>query len=323
MVEKISDRNRLEGKAFDTQIVERIKNGHIPDLRCVKKCDYFYNNSWRDPEFVKIDMQEQFEIINALLVKYYNSEKNIKILEIGCGPGYFSLELARHGYFVTGLDLSEESIKTAKLFAEKDPWKKNRGSLDYCCKDVFELQEVKEFDVIIFIGSLHHFANQEQLLSKVKKLLKKNALIIAHEPTRDRVTKGNAAIKTLIQSLVSFHGNYYEDSYNKTVNRIDDAVTETYNELKYETEDGEKIQSINDNEAGFKEMMKCLESKFETYHFEERYAIFHEIIGGLRYNDKRDRELAIFIHDFDKYLCDLGVLQSTEFLFVGINRLDG
>lgn len=314
------DKNRLEGQAFDTQIIERIKNGHIPDLRCVKKCEYFYNNSWRDPEFVKIDMNEQFELVNGLLTKYFNFRKDIKILEIGCGPGYFSLELARQGYFVTGLDLSEKSIKTAKLYAEKDPWKKNRGSLDYYCKDVFELKDVEEFDVAIFIGALHHFGNQDQLLKKVKKLLKKKALIVAHEPTRDRVTKGNAAIKTLIQSLVSFHGNYYKDSYNKTANRIEEAVTETYNELKYETECGEKIQSINDNEAGFKEMMEALEDNFDTYHFEERYAIFHEIIGGLRYNDDRDKELAIFIHDIDKYLCDIGVLQSTEFLFVGINR---
>jgi len=314
------DKNKLEGQAFDKQIIERIENGHIPDLRRVRKCEYFYNNSWRDPEYVKIDMYEQFELVKNILINYFGFRKDIKILEIGCGPGYFSLELAREGYLVTGLDLSEEAIKVANDYAEEDPWKEERGSLKYFCKDIFDLNAESEFDVVVFIGALHHFENQKKTIAKVKKVLKENGLIIVHEPTRDRVTKGNAAIKILIESLISFHGGYYKNSFNQAVNGIENTVMDTYNELRYETEDGDKIQSINDNEAGFKKMMDTLKCNFEEYCFEERYAIFHEIIGGLRYDNNKNQELAKFIHDIDKYLCDIGVLQSTEFLYSGINR---
>lgn len=44
-----------EARAFDCQIEERIANGHVPYLRLTMPCDYFYNNSWRRPEFVKLD----------------------------------------------------------------------------------------------------------------------------------------------------------------------------------------------------------------------------------------------------------------------------
>ena len=43
-----------EADAFDKQIEERIKNGFIPDLRRLRKVDWFYNNVWREPEFVEI-----------------------------------------------------------------------------------------------------------------------------------------------------------------------------------------------------------------------------------------------------------------------------
>ncbi len=32
-----------EANAFDVQIEERIRNGHIPDLRRAPACDWFYN----------------------------------------------------------------------------------------------------------------------------------------------------------------------------------------------------------------------------------------------------------------------------------------
>ena len=38
-----------EAEAFDGQVDERIRHGFIPDLRRLKKVDWFYNNAWRIP----------------------------------------------------------------------------------------------------------------------------------------------------------------------------------------------------------------------------------------------------------------------------------
>ena len=46
--------------------------------------------------------------------------KKGRILDIGCGTGRHSLELARRGYSVTGIDLSPDMIGKAKALAQKD-----------------------------------------------------------------------------------------------------------------------------------------------------------------------------------------------------------
>jgi SAM-dependent methyltransferase len=44
----------------------------------------------------------------------YANRQNGKILELGCGTGRVSIELAKAGYFVTGLDLSETMLEIYK-----------------------------------------------------------------------------------------------------------------------------------------------------------------------------------------------------------------
>ncbi|MBS4000701.1 MAG: class I SAM-dependent methyltransferase [Desulfobulbaceae bacterium] len=43
-----------------------------------------------------------------------NKEKNLKILDVGCGTGRHSIELTRRGYNVTGIDLSESMLVKAR-----------------------------------------------------------------------------------------------------------------------------------------------------------------------------------------------------------------
>jgi 2-polyprenyl-3-methyl-5-hydroxy-6-metoxy-1,4-benzoquinol methylase len=46
--------------------------------------------------------------------------KSLKILDIGCGTGRHSIELAKRGYRITGIDLSESQLKMAKEKAFSD-----------------------------------------------------------------------------------------------------------------------------------------------------------------------------------------------------------
>jgi len=43
-----------------------------------------------------------------------NFNKELKILDVGCGTGRHAIELTKRGYTVTGIDLSESQIKRAK-----------------------------------------------------------------------------------------------------------------------------------------------------------------------------------------------------------------
>ena len=47
-------------------------------------------------------------------------EKNLKILDVGCGAGFFSVLLAKEGHQVTGIDLTPDMIKNARLLASEE-----------------------------------------------------------------------------------------------------------------------------------------------------------------------------------------------------------
>ena len=49
------------------------------------------------------------------------SHPGASVLEIGCGPGYVSLETARAGYHVTGIDISQKAIEVARKTLESNP----------------------------------------------------------------------------------------------------------------------------------------------------------------------------------------------------------
>ena len=78
--------------------------------------------------------------------KEINYNKHIKILDIGCGTGRHSKELAKRGYTVTGIDLSESQLNRAKELAVKDGL-----NINYQIQDARELTFSNEFDLAIML----------------------------------------------------------------------------------------------------------------------------------------------------------------------------
>ena len=72
--------------------------------------------------------------------------KQLKILDIGCGTGRHSIELAKRGYQVTGIDLSDSLLEKAK---EKAARLKLNVSFEKC--DARSLTYSNEFDVAIML----------------------------------------------------------------------------------------------------------------------------------------------------------------------------
>lgn len=308
-----------EADAFDRQIRERVRHGHLPDLRRAVVCEYFYNNSWRRPEYVELDFGEIYGLLSGSLAEY-GGGRPLQVLEVGCGPGHFALELARSGHDVTGIDLSGASIEVAEQVAADDPWRRSRGPLRYLVGDVMTTQSLRPggYDAVYMVGTLHHFADQSAILGKIKELLTPGGLMLVHEPTRDRVTAGNATLVHLLRALLSAGGGYYQQvDPPGDADSVRRAAEEVLQELKYATASGEKKQSPRDNDAGWADMVPALRRCFIQLVYRERYAFFHELIGGLRFDDARNVNLARALRAYDAELCRLGVVQPTEFFFVG------
>lgn len=183
------------------------------------------------------------------------------------------------------------------------------------------MQRSHGFDAVIFLGALHHFQDQNHTMQKVVDVLGLNGIVIAHEPARDRIADGNVAVVHLIRTLLSAaNGFFQKEPIPSSKEQLHERINTICRELRYEDADGNKTQSVNDNEAGYERMVQSLDSYFDRLQCEDRYAFFHEIIGGLRFDHETNVSLAQYLRDMDATLCRLGVIAATEFVYVGRKR---
>lgn len=111
-------------------------------------------------------------------IKELKGEK-CQILDIGCGAGFLTNELARQGHQVTGVDCSESSLLIAQRYDETN-------SVSYLKKDAFALDfQEKSFDVICAMDFLEHIEDPEQIIKRVSFFLKKGGIFFFHTFNRN------------------------------------------------------------------------------------------------------------------------------------------
>jgi 2-polyprenyl-3-methyl-5-hydroxy-6-metoxy-1,4-benzoquinol methylase len=118
----------------------------------------------------------------------------MRALELGCATGWISLAMAQHGAQVTGSDLSEKSLGTARAYYEsiKD---QVSGSVQYEQADLNTIQLPENtYDVIVVKAVLHHLINLEHTMTEIHKALKPNGLLWASD------THGDEALSTVLIS---------------------------------------------------------------------------------------------------------------------------
>ena len=91
-----------------------------------------------------------------------------RLLEVGCGMGLDSVQLASCGFSVTAVDLTEVAVGLARRFAEY------RGvSIDFLVGNAEELEFPNaSFDVIYSFGVLHHTPNIQSAVAEVHRVLR-------------------------------------------------------------------------------------------------------------------------------------------------------
>lgn len=99
-------------------------------------------------------------------------KKKGRILDIGCGFGYFLACMKKYGWDTTGIDINEKVIKFAK----------QRLKLNVLRRSIVTFRPQKRFDAIMMFHSLEHMPNPVRTLRKISKMLFNKGMLIVGGP---------------------------------------------------------------------------------------------------------------------------------------------
>lgn len=116
--------------------------------------------------------------INPLRTNYIDSHAPLagqKVLDVGCGGGILSEAMALRGAEVTGIDMGEANLNTAKLHALESGVK-----VDYQLIAVEDLaaKQPESFDVVTCLEMLEHVPNPESIIQACAALVKPGGKLV-------------------------------------------------------------------------------------------------------------------------------------------------
>jgi 2-polyprenyl-6-hydroxyphenyl methylase/3-demethylubiquinone-9 3-methyltransferase len=103
----------------------------------------------------------------------------VRILDIGCGAGFLSNELARQGFDVTGIDASRESLDVARRHD-------STGSVEYRSADARRLDfDDATFHVACALDFLEHVEDPVLVVRETSRVLKPGGVFFFHTFNRN------------------------------------------------------------------------------------------------------------------------------------------
>ncbi len=107
-------------------------------------------------------------------LKKFHLRENSTLLDIGCGGGIITEDMAADGFVVSGIDISAPSLVTAKQHAIE-----NKLTIDYREAPAEQLPfEDNSFDVITCCDVLEHVDDVDKVISEASRVLKPKGLFI-------------------------------------------------------------------------------------------------------------------------------------------------
>ena len=193
-------------------------------MQSTDKVNQFYDDNALT-EWDRLNRHRTEYAVTLRALKDFLPPAPASILDIGGGPGRYAFELARMGYQVTLLDLSQKNLDLAEEKSKQDGIKLQAMIHGNALRlPLFE----KPFDVVLLMGPLYHLILSEdrnKALREANRVLKPNGLIFAafitrYAPFRDGSVKYPLAMwqesaewKQLWENGINFGGSGFTDAW--------------------------------------------------------------------------------------------------------------
>jgi 2-polyprenyl-3-methyl-5-hydroxy-6-metoxy-1,4-benzoquinol methylase len=155
--------------------------------------DYLPADEYYADDFVKQQLQNyrdratnhwKFRIDSVMDLMDQRNGREVKVLDLACGIGAFTMECAERGYMTVGVDYSVPSILTAKQLAAERGVRNN----DFVIGDATQLGFVPgSFDYVVAADFVEHLFDEPltRMFRQAYELLKPGGHMVIHTtPTR-------------------------------------------------------------------------------------------------------------------------------------------
>ncbi len=211
------------------------------------------------------------------LLELLHPVKGERILDLGCGTGQLTNEIAQSGAEVLGLDASPEMIGQAR---------QNYPGLRFVLQDAGDMQYEGEFDAIFSNAALHWMLDAPRVAAAMARALKRGGRLVAEMGGKGNIGQIEAALH---QVLPKFHaGNLpasktYFPSIGEYATILENAGLEVRTAQLFER------PTPLQGEQGMADWLR----QFPSYYFEglggkEREQAVAEVVECLRENLYRD-----------------------------------
>ena len=134
------------------------------------------------------------------IINYLDPSIKASFLDLACGKGRHSIYINKKGFNVTGVDLSEASIKTAQ--------ESTNSNLKFETHDMRELYKANQFDYVLNLFTSFGYFDDDQedirVLKAVHKGLKSNGILVFDYLNSEFVESTLKPAETINRGAINF-----------------------------------------------------------------------------------------------------------------------
>jgi len=138
-------------------------------------------------------------------------QSNDMVLDVACGPGEFTIFIARRVLKAQGIDISDKEIDIANRLISRF----GLDNIAFDCDDVEKLPYANNsYSVVVCKSAFHHFADPELIFKEMIRCCK---------------NKG----KISIQDIVAYEDSYINDYFEKFDKLVDISHNKTLSQIEF------------------------------------------------------------------------------------------
>ncbi len=138
------------------------------------------------------------------LISWMGVERGMKVADIGCGPGYLAIPLARsvgNDGRVYAIDVDEKAAE----YLEESVKRLGLRNVEVRVAAAESLDGLPDdhVDLSIMLHSLHHFSDKEKALREAYRITKPGGRLVIIEPIKERMLGHGTNINEVSETLSS------------------------------------------------------------------------------------------------------------------------